>query len=67
MPQLDTSTWFNMILFSLITLFIIFQLKFSKFNFYTTPLPKTTNMTKNPNPWESKWTKIYSPLSLPLH
>nr|YP_006665683.1 ATP synthase F0 subunit 8 [Eospalax rothschildi]AEO45672.1 ATPase subunit 8 [Eospalax rothschildi] len=67
MPQLDTSTWFNMILFSLITLFIIFQLKFSKFNFYMTPTSKTINMTKKPNPWELKWTKIYSPLSLPLH
>nr|YP_009728676.1 ATP synthase F0 subunit 8 [Eospalax fontanierii]QHR85189.1 ATP synthase F0 subunit 8 [Eospalax fontanierii] len=67
MPQLDTSTWFNMILFSLITLFIIFQLKFSKFNFYMTPISKTISTTKNPNPWELKWTKIYSPLSLPLH
>nr|YP_007890833.1 ATP synthase F0 subunit 8 [Eospalax fontanierii cansus]AGH27169.1 ATP synthase F0 subunit 8 [Eospalax fontanierii cansus] len=67
MPQLDTSTWFNMILFSLITLFIIFQLKFSKFNFYTTPLSKTIYMTKKPNPWESKWTKIYYLLLLPMH
>nr|YP_009773446.1 ATP synthase F0 subunit 8 [Eospalax rufescens]QIZ29929.1 ATP synthase F0 subunit 8 [Eospalax rufescens] len=67
MPQLDTSTWFNMILFSLITLFIIFQLKFSKFNFYMPPLSKAISMTKKPNPWELKWTKIYSPLSLPLH
>nr|YP_009133131.1 ATP synthase F0 subunit 8 [Myospalax aspalax]AKC58406.1 ATP synthase F0 subunit 8 [Myospalax aspalax] len=67
MPQLDTSTWFNMIMFSLITLFIIFQLKFSKINFYMSPISKTINLLNKPNHWELKWTKIYLPLSLPLH
>nr|QHB77029.1 ATP synthase F0 subunit 8 [Hylomyscus heinrichorum]QHB77042.1 ATP synthase F0 subunit 8 [Hylomyscus heinrichorum]QHB77055.1 ATP synthase F0 subunit 8 [Hylomyscus heinrichorum]QHB77068.1 ATP synthase F0 subunit 8 [Hylomyscus heinrichorum] len=66
MPQLDTSTWFITIISSLITLFILFQLKISSQLF---PLPlmlKTTTTLKTKNPWESKWTKIYSPLSLPL-
>nr|QHB76781.1 ATP synthase F0 subunit 8 [Hylomyscus arcimontensis]QHB76807.1 ATP synthase F0 subunit 8 [Hylomyscus arcimontensis]QHB76820.1 ATP synthase F0 subunit 8 [Hylomyscus arcimontensis]QHB76833.1 ATP synthase F0 subunit 8 [Hylomyscus arcimontensis]QHB76846.1 ATP synthase F0 subunit 8 [Hylomyscus arcimontensis] len=65
MPQLDTSTWFITIISSLITLFILFQLKISSQLF---PLPlvlKTTTTLKTKNPWESKWTKIYSPLSLP--
>nr|QHB76755.1 ATP synthase F0 subunit 8 [Hylomyscus arcimontensis]QHB76768.1 ATP synthase F0 subunit 8 [Hylomyscus arcimontensis]QHB76794.1 ATP synthase F0 subunit 8 [Hylomyscus arcimontensis] len=65
MPQLDTSTWFITIISSLVTLFILFQLKISSQLF---PLPlvlKTTTTLKTKNPWESKWTKIYSPLSLP--
>nr|QHB76323.1 ATP synthase F0 subunit 8 [Hylomyscus aeta]QHB76336.1 ATP synthase F0 subunit 8 [Hylomyscus aeta]QHB76349.1 ATP synthase F0 subunit 8 [Hylomyscus aeta] len=65
MPQLDTSTWFITIISSLITLFVLFQLKISSQSFPLPPLPKTMTTLKTKNPWESKWTKIYSPLSLP--
>nr|QHB77755.1 ATP synthase F0 subunit 8 [Hylomyscus walterverheyeni]QHB77768.1 ATP synthase F0 subunit 8 [Hylomyscus walterverheyeni]QHB77781.1 ATP synthase F0 subunit 8 [Hylomyscus walterverheyeni]QHB77820.1 ATP synthase F0 subunit 8 [Hylomyscus walterverheyeni]QHB77833.1 ATP synthase F0 subunit 8 [Hylomyscus walterverheyeni] len=65
MPQLDTSTWFITIISSLITLFILIQLKISSQLFPLSPLPKTLTTLKTKNPWESKWTKIYSPLSLP--
>uniref|UniRef100_A0AAU7YT53 ATP synthase complex subunit 8 n=1 Tax=Leimacomys buettneri TaxID=3151849 RepID=A0AAU7YT53_9RODE len=67
MPQLDTSTWFITALSSTITLFILFQLKLSKQEFSSTPHPKTTKIMKTKNSWELKWTKIYSPLSLPQH
>nr|ACZ28974.1 ATP synthase F0 subunit 8 [Phoca fasciata] len=66
MPQLDTSTWFIMILSMVLALFITFQLKISKHYFPTNPEPKHTLLLKNNSPWEEKWTKIYSPLSLPL-
>nr|QZK22407.1 ATP synthase F0 subunit 8 [Tonatia bidens] len=66
MPQLDTSTWFITIVSTLLTLFIIMQLKISSHHFYSTPEPKTTKTIKPSTPWETKWTKIYSPLSLPL-
>nr|YP_009414186.1 ATP synthase F0 subunit 8 [Reithrodontomys mexicanus]ASN66931.1 ATP synthase F0 subunit 8 [Reithrodontomys mexicanus] len=65
MPQLDTSTWFITILSSTITLFALMQLKISSLNFPLNPSIKTTELTKKDNPWESKWTKIYSPLLLP--
>nr|YP_011009688.1 ATP synthase F0 subunit 8 [Vernaya fulva]WPV77693.1 ATP synthase F0 subunit 8 [Vernaya fulva] len=65
MPQLDTSTWFITIISSIITLFILFQLKMSSQNFHTNPTPKTFSSQKTKNPWEQKWTKIYLPLSLP--
>nr|QHB76662.1 ATP synthase F0 subunit 8 [Hylomyscus anselli] len=65
MPQLDTSTWFITIISSLITLFILFQLKISSQLSPLPPMPKTSTTLKTKNPWESKWTKIYSPLSLP--
>nr|YP_010248495.1 ATP synthase F0 subunit 8 [Micromys erythrotis]QTK22259.1 ATP synthase F0 subunit 8 [Micromys erythrotis] len=65
MPQLDTSTWFITIVSSMITLFILFQLKISSQTFPTPPSPKTLITQKIKNPWETKWTKIYSPLSLP--
>nr|YP_009414134.1 ATP synthase F0 subunit 8 [Peromyscus attwateri]ASN66827.1 ATP synthase F0 subunit 8 [Peromyscus attwateri]UZH93577.1 ATP synthase F0 subunit 8 [Peromyscus attwateri] len=64
MPQLDTSTWFITILSSTITLFVLMQLKISTLNFPLSPSIKSTKLTKTDNPWESKWTKIYSPLSL---
>nr|ALK48513.1 ATP synthase F0 subunit 8 [Dipodomys ordii] len=67
MPQLDTSSWFMTIMGTLLTLFIIFQLKFKNFIFYPQPQTKDLTLTKMPNPWELKWTKTYSPLSLPLH
>nr|YP_009236109.1 ATP synthase F0 subunit 8 [Myodes rufocanus]AME17921.1 ATP synthase F0 subunit 8 [Myodes rufocanus]QYK92061.1 ATP synthase F0 subunit 8 [Myodes rufocanus] len=65
MPQLDTSTWFITVLSATITLFILMQLKISLHNFPQTPLMKSLELMKTNNPWESKWTKIYSPLSLP--
>nr|YP_009414957.1 ATP synthase F0 subunit 8 [Allocebus trichotus]AIW64354.1 ATP synthase F0 subunit 8 [Allocebus trichotus]AIW64367.1 ATP synthase F0 subunit 8 [Allocebus trichotus] len=64
MPQLDTSTWLTTILSMIITLFIVFQLKISKLNFPLNPMSKITNKHKSNNPWETKWTKIYSPHSL---
>nr|YP_009316252.1 ATP synthase F0 subunit 8 [Cricetulus migratorius]ANE11019.1 ATP synthase F0 subunit 8 [Cricetulus migratorius] len=65
MPQLDTSTWFTTILASITTLFILMQLKISLYNFPSNPSNKQLKITKSTNPWESKWTKIYLPLSLP--
>nr|QYK91996.1 ATP synthase F0 subunit 8 [Neodon fuscus] len=66
MPQLDTSTWFITVLSTTITLFMLMQLKISLHNFPQAPSIKLIELTKTNNPWESKWTKIYSPLSLPL-
>nr|YP_010037109.1 ATP synthase F0 subunit 8 [Genetta genetta]QQW47716.1 ATP synthase F0 subunit 8 [Genetta genetta] len=65
MPQLDTSTWLITILSMVITLFIVFQLKISKHEYLWNPEPKSASTLKQPSPWEKKWTKIYSPLSLP--
>nr|YP_003406733.1 ATP synthase F0 subunit 8 [Moschus moschiferus]ACJ60536.1 ATP synthase F0 subunit 8 [Moschus moschiferus]AEP21680.1 ATP synthase F0 subunit 8 [Moschus moschiferus]AJW76264.1 ATP synthase F0 subunit 8 [Alces alces cameloides]ALH07422.1 ATP synthase F0 subunit 8 [Moschus moschiferus] len=65
MPQLDTSTWLMMILSMFLTLFIIFQLKISKHNFFYNPELTLTKTRKQSTPWETKWTKIYLPLSLP--
>nr|QHI40087.1 ATP synthase F0 subunit 8 [Dicrostonyx groenlandicus] len=65
MPQLDTSPWFITAMSTVITLFIMMQLKISLHNFPQTPSIKLIKLTKSNNPWESKWTKIYSPLSLP--
>nr|UZH93590.1 ATP synthase F0 subunit 8 [Peromyscus aztecus] len=64
MPQLDTSTWFITVLSSTITLFALMQLKISAFTYPLSPSIKSTKSTKTNNPWELKWTKIYSPLSL---
>nr|QGQ61377.1 ATP synthase F0 subunit 8 [Lasiopodomys gregalis]WDR46268.1 ATP synthase F0 subunit 8 [Lasiopodomys anglicus]WDR46723.1 ATP synthase F0 subunit 8 [Lasiopodomys anglicus] len=66
MPQLDTSTWFITILSTAATLFILMQLKISLHNFPHNPSIKSIKYMKTDSPWESKWTKIYSPLSLPL-
>nr|YP_009652373.1 ATP synthase F0 subunit 8 [Nothrotheriops shastensis]QDA81215.1 ATP synthase F0 subunit 8 [Nothrotheriops shastensis] len=66
MPQLDTSTWLITITSMYITLFILMQLKLTKHNFPSSPTPKTLNTTEHLTPWETKWTKIYSPLSSPL-
>nr|AXS63609.1 ATP synthase F0 subunit 8 [Herpestes semitorquatus] len=65
MPQLDTSTWFITIVSMIMTLFIMFQLKLSKYLYTSNPELKPTISLKQPTPWEKKWTKIYSPLSLP--
>nr|YP_009414406.1 ATP synthase F0 subunit 8 [Peromyscus crinitus]ASN66944.1 ATP synthase F0 subunit 8 [Peromyscus crinitus] len=64
MPQLDTSTWFITILSSTITLFALMQLKISMMTFPLSPSIKYTETMKTENPWELKWTKIYSPLLL---
>nr|UJY98798.1 ATP synthase F0 subunit 8 [Capreolus pygargus] len=64
MPQLDTSTWLMMITSMFLVLFIIFQLKISKHNFYFNPELKLTKTQKQNTPWETKWTKIYLPLLL---
>nr|YP_009027684.1 ATP synthase F0 subunit 8 [Tarsius lariang]AGQ42696.1 ATP synthase F0 subunit 8 [Tarsius lariang] len=66
MPQLDTSTWFTTILSTTLTLFILFQFKISKTMYPLNPNLKTIKMQMHKTPWELKWTKIYSPLSLPL-
>nr|YP_010704151.1 ATP synthase F0 subunit 8 [Mydaus javanensis]WCO87461.1 ATP synthase F0 subunit 8 [Mydaus javanensis] len=66
MPQLDTSTWLITITSMIITLFMVLQPKISKHNFPENPQLKATNIKKTNTPWEEKWTKIYSPLSLPL-
>nr|YP_009093747.1 ATP synthase F0 subunit 8 [Cricetulus longicaudatus]AIS38957.1 ATPase subunit 8 [Cricetulus longicaudatus] len=65
MPQLETSTWFTTVLASSITLFVLIQMKISLHNFYKNPSNKYLKLHKSTNPWEQKWTKIYSPLSLP--
>nr|YP_010037044.1 ATP synthase F0 subunit 8 [Mungos mungo]QQW47586.1 ATP synthase F0 subunit 8 [Mungos mungo] len=65
MPQLDTSTWFITIVSMIMTLFIMFQLKLSKHLYPSNPESKSTIPPKQSTPWEKKWTKIYSPLSLP--
>nr|YP_010303505.1 ATP synthase F0 subunit 8 [Balionycteris maculata]ULT46711.1 ATP synthase F0 subunit 8 [Balionycteris maculata] len=66
MPQLDTSTWFITILSAIFTLYVLMQIKMSKHTYYTTPEPMKLKTTKSLTPWDMKWTKIYSPLSLPL-
>nr|WIF29476.1 ATP synthase F0 subunit 8 [Paraechinus nudiventris]WIF29489.1 ATP synthase F0 subunit 8 [Paraechinus nudiventris] len=67
MPQLDTSSWYMMILAVIITLFIIMQLKISTYKIFIKPEEKKSCIPVLSNPWENKWTKIYLPLSLPLH
>nr|WRI60423.1 ATP synthase F0 subunit 8 [Hylomys peguensis]WRI60605.1 ATP synthase F0 subunit 8 [Hylomys peguensis] len=67
MPQLDTSSWFWTIIFTLVTLFIIFQLKLSNYNFFSYPEVKKFKVLNFNNPWEMKWTKIYLPHSLPQY
>nr|WDW20756.1 ATP synthase F0 subunit 8 [Grammomys surdaster] len=62
MPQLDTSTWFTTIVSSMITLFILFQLKISTQTFPSPATLKTLITQKTKTPWELKWTKIYLPL-----
>nr|ATP01281.1 ATP synthase F0 subunit 8 [Chaerephon plicatus] len=66
MPQLDTSTWFITILSMIMTLFIIMQLKISKHLYHSTPEPMSVKSLKHSTPWNTKWTKICLPHSLPL-
>nr|YP_009509479.1 ATP synthase F0 subunit 8 [Proechimys brevicauda]AST23873.1 ATP synthase F0 subunit 8 [Proechimys brevicauda]AST24055.1 ATP synthase F0 subunit 8 [Proechimys brevicauda] len=63
MPQLDTSTWFIVIMSMLLTLFIIFQLKILTYQFPMNPQSTHLKQTKYGTPWEEKWTKTYLPLS----
>nr|YP_005255232.1 ATP synthase F0 subunit 8 [Lasiurus borealis]AEL16756.1 ATP synthase F0 subunit 8 [Lasiurus borealis] len=63
MPQLNTSTWFITIVSMIITLFIMFQLKVSNHYYYLNPEPLATKLQEHTTPWETKWTKIYLPLS----
>nr|YP_009348126.1 ATP synthase F0 subunit 8 [Petaurista yunanensis]APW83544.1 ATP synthase F0 subunit 8 [Petaurista yunanensis] len=67
MPQLDTSTWFITIISMFLALFILFQSKISNHSYPYSPSSKNTNLAMQNTPWEEKWTKIYSPLSLPPH
>nr|YP_010400433.1 ATP synthase F0 subunit 8 [Nesolagus timminsi]UQS76162.1 ATP synthase F0 subunit 8 [Nesolagus timminsi] len=66
MPQLDTSTWFITIISMIISLFMLIQLKFYKYEYYMNPVSTPSKSTSLSSPWETKWTKIYSLLSLPL-
>nr|YP_010433561.1 ATP synthase F0 subunit 8 [Tupaia nicobarica]USW68060.1 ATP synthase F0 subunit 8 [Tupaia nicobarica] len=67
MPQLDTSTWFITILSMIMTLFILFQLKLSNYEYANMPAPKPLKMKEQDTPWNKKWTKTFLPLSLPQH
>nr|NP_008605.1 ATP synthase F0 subunit 8 [Erinaceus europaeus]QEI26334.1 ATP synthase F0 subunit 8 [Erinaceus europaeus] len=67
MPQLDTSSWFTMILAMFLTLFIIMQLKINSYKTYNMMETKKQTLNHSLKPWEHKWTKIYLPLLLPLH
>nr|UFK29097.1 ATP synthase F0 subunit 8 [Geomys texensis] len=67
MPQLDTSPWFVTIMSTLITLFIVLQMKIKEMNFHNEPSMKTLKTMKSDTPWKEKWTKICLPHSLPLH
>nr|YP_009632418.1 ATP synthase F0 subunit 8 [Marmota flaviventris]QBR55162.1 ATP synthase F0 subunit 8 [Marmota flaviventris] len=67
MPQLDTSTWFITILSMILALFFMLQLKISNHYYSSNPSSKDIKLVEHKTPWEEKWTKIYSPLSLPLH
>nr|NP_944637.1 ATP synthase F0 subunit 8 [Eschrichtius robustus]AVM38286.1 ATP synthase F0 subunit 8 [Eschrichtius robustus]AVM38299.1 ATP synthase F0 subunit 8 [Eschrichtius robustus]BAD91737.1 ATP synthase F0 subunit 8 [Eschrichtius robustus]CAD87914.1 ATPase8 protein [Eschrichtius robustus] len=63
MPQLDTSTWLLTILSMLLTLFVLFQLKISKYSYSPDPKLTLTKTQKQQTPWNTTWTKIYLPLS----
>nr|NP_871752.1 ATP synthase F0 subunit 8 [Hemiechinus auritus]BAC78852.1 ATPase subunit 8 [Hemiechinus auritus] len=67
MPQLDTSSWFMMILTMIFTLFIIMQLKISSHKMFIKPESEDYIFSSSSKPWEHKWTKIYLPLLLSLH
>nr|QAB45946.1 ATP synthase F0 subunit 8 [Callosciurus albescens] len=67
MPQLDTSTWLITIISMLLALFIFFQIKISNHPFPSNLALKDMTLAPHKTPWQDKWTKIYLPLSLPLH
>nr|YP_009184352.1 ATP synthase F0 subunit 8 [Cyclopes didactylus]ALO62405.1 ATP synthase F0 subunit 8 [Cyclopes didactylus] len=66
MPQLNTATWSITILSMILSLFIIIQLKFANHYYYSLPSSIMLSKQKPFSPWETKWTKIYLPLLLPL-
>nr|ALR68859.1 ATP synthase F0 subunit 8 [Colobus angolensis palliatus] len=61
MPQLNTSTWFTIIMAMLPTLYIIIQLKLLNMTYYLSPPQKLSKTQTRNNPWQLKWTKIYLP------
>nr|NP_944624.1 ATP synthase F0 subunit 8 [Caperea marginata]BAD91789.1 ATP synthase F0 subunit 8 [Caperea marginata]CAD87901.1 ATPase8 protein [Caperea marginata] len=61
MPQLDTSTWLLTILSMFLALFMLFQLKISKYSYLPNPKLTFTNTQKQQAPWNTTWTKIYLP------
>nr|YP_009917596.1 ATP synthase F0 subunit 8 [Muscardinus avellanarius]QLM00985.1 ATP synthase F0 subunit 8 [Muscardinus avellanarius] len=63
MPQLDTSTWFIIILASTTTLFLMIQLKLHTHVYSPNPTPMDLKTLKHNCPWDKKWTKIYLPHS----
>nr|YP_214957.1 ATP synthase F0 subunit 8 [Colobus guereza]AAX19337.1 ATP synthase F0 subunit 8 [Colobus guereza] len=63
MPQLNTSTWFTIIMTMLPTLYIIMQLKLLSTTYYPSPPQKLAKTKPRNNPWQLKWTKIYLPHS----
>nr|QZK25970.1 ATP synthase F0 subunit 8 [Dendrohyrax dorsalis]QZK26047.1 ATP synthase F0 subunit 8 [Dendrohyrax dorsalis] len=66
MPQLNTTPWPMIIITMILTLFIVMQIKISKYSYPNDLAPKPTKKLMKHTPWETKWTKIYLPLSLLL-
>nr|YP_001427413.1 ATP synthase F0 subunit 8 [Chlorocebus tantalus]ABQ45918.1 ATP synthase F0 subunit 8 [Chlorocebus tantalus] len=65
MPQLDTSTWFTTITTTLLTLYLITQLKLLNMHYYQPPQQKNPHKQTPNNHWQLKWTKICLPYSQP--
>nr|QRZ02813.1 ATP synthase F0 subunit 8 [Papio cynocephalus] len=65
MPQLDTSTWFTVIMAMLPALYLITQLKLLSMNHYQPPFTKNPNLQAHNTCWQPKWTKTYLPHSQP--
>nr|AIG22880.1 ATP synthase F0 subunit 8 [Antechinomys laniger] len=64
MPQLNTTTWLNVIGFTLFGIFCAFQLQLIGIEMiYIYPPEDMIKLPDIPFPWEKKWTKIYLPLS----
>nr|UOK09697.1 ATP synthase F0 subunit 8 [Hoolock leuconedys] len=66
MPQLNTTVWPTIIMSMLLALFLLMQLKTLNMHYHPPASPKLMNIKPHNNSWEHKWTKIYSPHSLPL-
>nr|UOG85190.1 ATP synthase F0 subunit 8 [Hoolock hoolock]UOG85203.1 ATP synthase F0 subunit 8 [Hoolock hoolock]UOG85216.1 ATP synthase F0 subunit 8 [Hoolock hoolock]UOG85229.1 ATP synthase F0 subunit 8 [Hoolock hoolock]UOG85242.1 ATP synthase F0 subunit 8 [Hoolock hoolock] len=66
MPQLNTTAWPTIIMSMLLALFLLMQLKTLNTHYHPPASPKLMNIKPHSNSWEHKWTKIYSPHSLPL-
>nr|NP_861480.1 ATP synthase F0 subunit 8 [Procavia capensis]BAC78403.1 ATPase subunit 8 [Procavia capensis] len=65
MPQLNTMPWPMIITTMIMTLFIVMQVKISKYSYPNSLTPKPINKTTQHAPWKTKWTKIYLPPLLP--